>query len=75
MNRTPLGYISLALGVVSLPMLFVCMLGLPLGVAAIAAGGVGLARREPARTTALAGIVLGLLAVAAAVVFIVRPDD
>jgi putative effector of murein hydrolase len=73
-KSTPLGHLALALGIAALPALFLFMLGLPLGLAAVAVGAVGTARNDR-RRTAVAGLVLGLIAVAAAIFLIARPDD
>jgi hypothetical protein len=69
-----LGTAALALGIGAVPALFVCLLGPPLALAAIVAGTVALVqgRHRPGR--AIAGIVLGLVALAGAVILIARPD-
>ncbi|MFC0506571.1 DUF4190 domain-containing protein [Micromonospora costi] len=68
---------SLWLGVAALPLLFVCALGLPCGLAAIATGVVALARgpRVPGVVgRAAVGVALGVLALVGGIVLISRPD-
>jgi uncharacterized membrane protein HdeD (DUF308 family) len=67
--------IALTLGLVSIPALFVCFLGLPLGVAAIVTGAVAVVRDRSRSGRAIAGIVLGAVALVGGVVLVVRPDS
>lgn len=69
-----LGLLAFSLGIASIPALFVCFFGAPLGVAAIVTGGLALARGQRRSGKAIAGIVLGLIALAGAAVLIARPD-
>jgi uncharacterized membrane protein HdeD (DUF308 family) len=72
---TRYGSLALTLGVASVPALFVFFLGLPLAVAAIATGAVGVVRDRSQPGRAVAGIVLGVIALVCAVVLVARPDS
>jgi hypothetical protein len=74
-DEAGLGLLAFSLGIASIPGLFVCFLGVPLAVAAIVTGGLALARGRPRSGKAVAGVVLGLIALAGAVVLIARPDS
>jgi predicted permease len=73
-----LGTTALALGAVSIP-LTLFLVGLPLGVAAVAIGGIahrpGHVRAGTESRNAWAGLALGLIAVALGVFLIARPDS
>lgn len=72
------GLIALILGVLALPLIFCYALGLPIGVAAVVLGGIGLyqANRGQAsnRNQALIGLVLGALAVIMMIIIIALRD-
>jgi hypothetical protein len=72
-----LGSISIVLGLTAIPALLFYPISLLLGLAAVGTGAVALRQggRQIDRGRAIAGIVLGVLAVTAAAVVIALPDN
>jgi hypothetical protein len=71
--RNEAGVASVIVGLAAFPLLFVCMLGLPVGALAIVLGFIGVRRPNP--TLAVVGLILGSVAVALGVGFIALPDS
>lgn len=71
-----LGTTSLVLGALSIPLLLCFFAGPLVGVAAIVAGLLALrGDAKDGRGRAIAGIALGVVAIAAAVLLVARPDS
>jgi hypothetical protein len=73
----PLGSISIVLGLTAIPALLFYPISLLLGLAAVGTGAVALRQggRQIDRARAIAGVVLGVLAVTVAAVVIALPDN
>lgn len=69
------GDAAFALGIVSIPALFVFFIGMPLGVAAIVTGAIAVVRERSWYGRAIAGMAFGAIALVGAVVLIIRPDS
>jgi hypothetical protein len=74
MNRS-LAATSMALRIAAVPALFLFALRPPLGLAAAVTGAAAIVRDRRADGRAVAGIILGLVALAGAAVLIARPDS
>ncbi|WP_432994500.1 hypothetical protein [Dactylosporangium sp. CA-233914] len=74
-QSTPYGNIALALGIASVPALFVSFFGPLLAVAAIATGALAMTRDRARSGRAVVGIVLAAVALTGAVLLVIRPDS
>jgi hypothetical protein len=77
--RPTLGVVAIGLGAVAIPTLFCFGLGIPMGLAAVVTGIVAFVRDrgrvQGERSRAVGGVALGLLALAAAALLVLRPDS